>query len=922
MSLIVTLRPSSTSSSTGWSAVPSGTLHGVTSDNSDSTYALWSGSGLPLVLQTPIDAPGVGLRRHQVRARVRGQLGDAWWGVRLQDGFLTAGATRQFPGALETSVGSWGFGAPPDGNTILAGHIEGQSTGLRVAEVYIDVDFREKPDFTGQVIDSGGVITTTVTSTSTPSLRAAALDLDDLPTRQFRFWVTQGATMIWDSGIIAGTPVDTATSPLANGSYTAHFQIWTTVGGEYEYASDEKTLAFTVSVGQVQRPNDPIVMQVPGTPLWEISACAPDVRQLTGGVGYIEVQRVECGGNAVTIAMLGPLATDECATHTDFSAPRTGLAIDATCDHGFEQCCSYYRVRAIGRIGNSVVISAWSDSTDPGVPRGLIFAWPSTNASIPAGWSRQTALDARYPKGAAAGQQPGTRAGAANHTHVLPVHNHDITHSHTFSNATSAATGTATTGPNTAGNTAALSTHTHTMPAATGSTSLSSGDTAPTTTSVTNDVARTSMIWIESDGTPAGVPNNAVGLSADTPLAGWTDYANATGRFLKGAVAAGDAGTNSASTLDNHTHGIDAHTHTGPAHVHTSAQTGFFNSTVAPTTGATNVLNNSTHAHTVTVGSTAAQPLASASGGASGATSAGTNEPPFMNVRVRQNTSGGASLPVGVIGAWRGSLGTIPEHFALCDGTNGTPDLRSRYPKGATTSLGTTGGSLAAHTHTSPSHTHTTTSHTHTATIGAAAEATTGRQAVATITVVTGTHTHTHGGTNATTPTVTASSSGTLPGQTAEPQHEEVAFVQLIEPFTPAEEPETFCLTWTDDEHLIRSTSPDGALWAPIAGKFSWDRERPFSSAFGVNDSRFTDNAAPGERNHSLTCAVESQDELDNLLTLLARPLVLISPSDSREVWAAPVAGSLNVIKVGRIREVSVDFIGTGPQPGPQVSDI
>lgn len=922
MSLTVTLRPSATSSSTGWSAQPSGTLHGVTSDNSDSTYALWSGSGLPLVLQTPIDAPGVGLRRHQVRARVRGQLGDAWWGVRLQDGFLTAGATRQFPALLETSVGAWGFGAPPDGNTILAVHIEGQSTGLRVAEVYLDVDFREKPDFTGQVIDSGGAITTTITGTSTPTLRATAFDLDDLPVRQFRFWVTSGATIVWDSGIVDGPPVDTATTPLANGSYTAHYQIWTTLGGQYEYASDEKTVAFTVSVGQVQRPNDPTVTQIPGTPLWEISVCAPDVRQLDGDVGYIEVQRVECGGTPVTIAMLGPLATDECATYTDFSAPRTGLAVDASCDHGFEQCCSYYRVRAIGRSGSSVLISAWSDSTDPGVPRGLIFAWPSTVASIPAGWSRQTALDSQYLKGAPAGQQPGTRGGAISHSHTLPVHNHDITHSHTFTGNTSAATGSATTGPNTAGTITALASHVHAMPASTSSTSLSSGDTAPTTVAVTNNLSRANILWIESNGSPAGIPNGALGLAGDLSLAGWTDYATATGRYLKGAAPGDDGNTTGTSSLDNHTHGINGHTHTGPAHTHTSSQTAFFNSTVAPTSGATNVLNNTTHAHTVTVASAAAASLASANGGISGPTSAGTNEPPFINVRVKQNTSGGTSLPVGIIGAWRGSLGTIPEHFALCDGTNGTPDLRARHPKGATTAIGTTGGSLAPHTHSSGAHTHTTTGHSHTVTIGAATEGSIGRQAVATITATTATHTHTHGGTDSTTPTVTSSSSGTLPGETAEPPHEEVAFVQLVEPFTPASPPETFCLTWSDDEHLIRTTSADGALWAPIAGRFTWDRERPFSSAFGVNGTRFTDNATPGERNHSLSCAVESQDELDNLLAVLSRPLVLISPSDSREVWAAPVAGSLSVVKVGRIRQVSIDFIGTGPQPGPQVADI
>ena len=43
MGTITTLRPSSTSSGVGWTA-STGTLHGVTSDDSDATYAIRSGS--------------------------------------------------------------------------------------------------------------------------------------------------------------------------------------------------------------------------------------------------------------------------------------------------------------------------------------------------------------------------------------------------------------------------------------------------------------------------------------------------------------------------------------------------------------------------------------------------------------------------------------------------------------------------------------------------------------------------------------------------------------------------------------------------------------------------------------------------------------------------------------------------------------
>jgi len=38
---------------------------------------------------------------------------------------------------------------------------------------------------------------------------------------------------------------------------------------------------------------------------------------------------------------------------------------------------------------------------------------------------------------------------------------------------------------------------------------------------------------------------------------------------------------------------------------------------------------------------------------------------------------------IGGICLWSGSIATIPANYALCDGTNGTPDLRDRFVIGA-----------------------------------------------------------------------------------------------------------------------------------------------------------------------------------------------------------------------------------------------
>jgi hypothetical protein len=47
---------------------------------------------------------------------------------------------------------------------------------------------------------------------------------------------------------------------------------------------------------------------------------------------------------------------------------------------------------------------------------------------------------------------------------------------------------------------------------------------------------------------------------------------------------------------------------------------------------------------------------------------------------------------------WGGLVAAIPSGWALCNGANGTPDLRDRFVKGAAAEPGTTGGA-ATHNH-------------------------------------------------------------------------------------------------------------------------------------------------------------------------------------------------------------------------------
>jgi len=92
-------------------------------------------------------------------------------------------------------------------------------------------------------------------------------------------------------------------------------------------------------------------------------------------------------------------------------------------------------------------------------------------------------------------------------------------------------------------------------------------------------------------------------------------------------------------------------------------------------------------------------------------TSAGTTLGTYDNIYgiVGTQTAVGTTIPTGMISLWYGSIGSVPTGWYLCDGSNGTPDLRDRFIVGAgsTYSVASVGGStdsiVVSHTHTATS---------------------------------------------------------------------------------------------------------------------------------------------------------------------------------------------------------------------------
>ena len=100
-----------------------------------------------------------------------------------------------------------------------------------------------------------------------------------------------------------------------------------------------------------------------------------------------------------------------------------------------------------------------------------------------------------------------------------------------------------------------------------------------------------------------------------------------------------------------------------------------------------------------------------------------SNAQQIQELAVSDGLIGNGTFPLGGIIMWSGAISAIPTGWSLCDGSNGTPDLRNKFVLGATNdgsdstypgiSVSQTGGTADAvvvqhnHSITDPGHTHT-----------------------------------------------------------------------------------------------------------------------------------------------------------------------------------------------------------------------
>lgn len=401
------------------------------------------------------------------------------------------------------------------------------------------------------------------------------------------------------------------------------------------------------------------------------------------------------------------------------------------------------------------------------IPSGVIIAWPSTNASIPTGegWSRVTGLDTYYLQGTTSNPS-GTAGGATTHTHTSPNHQHTVAHTHTVPQFAAVATGTATG----SGSGAARNTHVHAAFTSNNPSITNNNVASASLGTASNDPPYLDVIWLQSNGTPTGIPAGAiVWYDSDTLPTGWTRQGG--NMFLRGAAGAGDGGGTGGSS-DAHSHTDSGHTHTEASHTHTGT-TG--NGDTAAVSAAGSTVNISAHAHPVTSTGTTATEVSGV-----GVLANGDGQPPFYKLNAIRNDNAGADLPNGIITAWTGTIANIPPDYVLCDGNNGCPNLNNYFIKGANadSEINTTGGALT-HTHAAgAAHSHTISNHQHTFSTGASTSGTIGDSTGTQRTANNAGHTHSNV-TNVTSGGTTGTQTITADANTDNrPPYKQAAFIQ------------------------------------------------------------------------------------------------------------------------------------------------
>jgi hypothetical protein len=430
------------------------------------------------------------------------------------------------------------------------------------------------------------------------------------------------------------------------------------------------------------------------------------------------------------------------------------------------------------------------------------------------------------------------------------------------------------------------------------------------------------VIWVRSDGAQANYPTGILGWATES-VSGWANHAASSGRFLKGAVAAGNGGATSGTAT--HTHQVNAHTHNGFSHDHSLAASGQSNpvSSIDAGDGSSTPRWLPRHTHPLDVTSATTGNTDSVNGGN---TSAVNLDPPNRRLRVLQNTGGGVQTRI--IGLFTGAVSALDPLLTLCNGSGGTPDMRTYFARDAgSDSVNSTGGS-STHTHTTSTHTHNIGNHSHP--INVLASTTTSYEAPSFGDLgssPTTSHDHTSGNTASASPAVGSSGSGSTNSGSNVPPYKEVHFVRLdgtisggplpvpelrVSDFASTTVPS---FTYSDGMDRLASLTTKMAVVTDRSASFP----KLVADSVPLDGGLHTVSSTTAGEDLTLTIGVLGMPAIDDLEELLASDRLYWSPLGGTPGWFAPGGWTVSApspgVKVVQVPMVRVDWPSTlGPE--------
>jgi hypothetical protein len=924
MAVTDVLRPVSVRKTGAGAAVPSGTLAGVTADNSDATYIDFNSadSGSNWNLRVEPHTPASGYQRHAIRGRIRirTDVGTATEDIDLGRGdtdyieYDTVPVTDAFsvpatPWFQTVAYGLATVGALSDLN-IGGGWIGDEADGaaeVRTAECYVDIDCRLQPQYSPEIRDNAGVdqASGTITDTNQPTLYFGAVGYDGLPAASWAVEIRDAGNVqvFFQSG--SGQPPATVdTLGLDDGAYTGSFSVTSTIRGADPFEKGY-TLPFNIQ-NTVPPPSPPLVTVEPEFGGYRVSWEYPGGQAWDNDYVVAEVWRDDCTGSQRIAVVPDGLS----GSYLDLAIPQLDPQPGVDCEVSAEPCDITYRVRYQGYVSTFVELP---DT----IPSDMILAWPGTVGTIPSGWTRVTALDGFYPRGSnGTGVPTGVTGGATTHSHTTVSHVHTIgAHSHSVGGSTGSSNSNTTSARfNGASQAQADQPHTHTRPSSTGSRAAqNSGSSAPGTNAANNIPLTRDVIWIASDGAQANYPTGILGWATEA-VSGWTNDADSAGRFLKGAAGGGNGGANTGAAT--HTHSVNSHTHTGFSHDHSIGSTSLSNpsSSVEAGFGSSDPRWLPRHTHPMDVGSASTGNLTSAGGGTTGSAS---NDPPNRRLQVLRNTGGGTQTRI--IGLYVGAVADLDPLLTLCNGSGGTPDMRTWFARDrGSDSINSTGGA-STHTHSVPNHTHGIPSHDHTTNVLTSTTGSFERPSFGDLgdSPTTG-HDHSSGDTASATPSRTSNGASTSGSASHVPPYKEVHFVRLdgtisggplpvpelkVSDFASVTVPS---LTYGDGLDRLSSMTDRMA----VTTDRSHDYPRLVADSTPLDGGLHTVSTTLAGEDLQLTIAVVGLPAINRLEAMLSNDRVYWSPVGGTPGWFAPGSWSVKapaphtkVVQVTMVRQ-------------------